>query len=134
MIRRPPISTRPDTLFPYTTLFRSIIIGYRHGLHLTFCLQFRAWPRAMALFSCWPQARREGGGGVVGRDGPDPMRSSAMSVPLLALAHPDEPRSEEHTSELQSLMRSSYAVFCLKKNRTPQTNNNINFSILLIQT
>src|SRR3546814_4951016 len=105
----------------------------------------------MALFSCWPQARREGGGGVVGRDGPDPMRSSAMSVPLLALAHPDEPenstttrlfgvatrladllrrgpsirrqevkrpmeeRSAEHTSELQSLMRNSYAVFCLKK-------------------
>src|SRR3546814_2670266 len=124
----------------------------------------------MALFSCWPQARREGGGGVVGRDGPDPMRSSAMSVPLLALAHPDEPenstttrlfgvatrladllrrgqsirrqevkrlmeeafsasdatgnwsmrdayRSEEHTSELQSLMRISYAVFCLKKKK-----------------
>src|SRR3546814_6664329 len=102
MIRRPPISTRTDTLFPDTTLFRS--------------LQFRAWPRAMALFSCWPQARREGGGGVVGRDGPDPMRSSAMSVPLLALAHPDEPENSTTTrlfgvaTRLADLLRRGQSI------------------------
>src|SRR3546814_11745677 len=105
MIRGPPRSTRTDTLFPYTTLFRS-----------TFCLQFRAWPRARDLFSCWPQARREGGGGVVGRDGPDPMRSSAMSVPLLALAHPDEPENSTTTrlfgvaTRLADLLRRGQSI------------------------
>src|SRR3546814_6866661 len=78
MIRRPPRSTRTDTLFPYTTLFRSdALCGMGHQL-----LPHR--PR-----------RRPDGGPV------DQRR---------------EERSEEHTSELQSLMRSSYAVFSLKKN------------------
>src|SRR3546814_3293500 len=72
MIRRPPRSTRTDTLFPYTTLFRSP----RHGHDL-------------------PQRRRR-------------CRSTAH-------ARHHSRRSEEHTSELQSLMRISYAVFCLKK-------------------
>src|SRR3546814_15127465 len=72
MIRRPPRSTRTDTLFPYTTLFRS---------------------------------RRE----QPGRDRAD------QSVGTRAGAGAGKRRSEEHTSELQSLMRISYAVFCLKK-------------------
>src|SRR3546814_9511295 len=76
MIRRPPRSTRTDTLFPYTTLFRS-------------GLQGRWRPRPPP-----PSARTSRTPGP--RDRPD--------------------RSEEHTSELQSLMRISYAVFCLKKN------------------
>src|SRR6056297_3989346 len=73
MIRRPPRSTRTDTLFPYTTLFRSLKVGPQAGVR-------------------WP------------------------SVPLPRW------RSEEHTSELQSLRRISYAVFCLKKkkNNTPK--------------
>src|SRR3546814_14343629 len=77
MIRRPPRSTRTDTLFPYTTLFRS-------------------------AGACQPRA-------LVG-----PLRAhrGAGSV----ADHPHPYRSEEHTSELQSLMRISYAVFCLKKN------------------
>src|SRR3546814_19854191 len=83
MIRRPPRSTRTDTLFPYTTLFRS----------------FRA-------------CRREGGEGSWRRDavqhGPGHHHRHA---------DPDRDRSEEHTSELQSLMRISYAVFCLKKKK-----------------
>src|SRR3546814_3646597 len=79
MIRRPPRSTRTDTLFPYTTLFRS----------LRFTARSHAWERRPP-HSC---ARR--------------VYSSESS------------RSEEHTSELQSLMRISYAVFCLKK----KTNN-----------
>src|SRR3546814_1084724 len=86
MIRRPPRSTRTDTLFPYTTLFRS---GFRQlkAADLT-----TAVPR---LFAVEPFARISaelGGETVTGR-------------------------SEEHTSELQSLMRISYAVFCLKKKK-----------------
>src|SRR3546814_2025032 len=96
MIRRPPRSTRTDTLFPYTTLFRSV-----HGV---------------------------------------PMMQSSGSKPnsrSCAKARNSDWRSEEHTSELQSLMRISYAVFCLKKKKrnkykisnlkhiTLQTTNNI---------
>src|SRR3546814_7121658 len=80
MIRRPPRSTRTDTLFPYTTLFRS--------------------PPASAT----PPARRAAPRTPSG--GPTPRRPR---------------RSEEHTSELQSLMRISYAVFCLKKKTNTQT-------------
>src|SRR3546814_7654321 len=92
MIRRPPRSTRTDTLFPYTTLFRS-----------------PAEPLAADRSSRSPRAParrapdlRPAGGDTIGRD-PD---SGSRSI-----------RSEEHTSELQSLMRISYAVFCLKKKK-----------------
>src|SRR3546814_9277388 len=71
MIRRPPRSTRTDTLFPYTTLFRS------------------AYPSYLSF------------------DGEHPLLTPWLRF--------DDTRSEEHTSELQSLMRISYAVFCLKK-------------------
>src|SRR3546814_2898398 len=77
MIRRPPRSTRTDTLFPYTTLFRSLLLR-------------------------------------------DPAVSSVRPVPREELAQMIE-RSEEHTSELQSLMRISYAVFCLKKKKLKYT-------------
>src|SRR3546814_17415550 len=87
MIRRPPRSTRTDTLFPYTTLFRSRLLlavgARRHGAESD-----QADGRARGAAS---GGRGEGCG-------------------LAALL-----RSEEHTSELQSLMRISYAVFCLKK-------------------
>src|SRR3546814_4340341 len=83
MIRRPPRSTRTDTLFPYTTLFRS--------QHL------RARPRGRA-------ARLQ----------PVPLSRPRPQLPRRPGAG-TRPRSEEHTSELQSLMRISYAVFCLKK-------------------
>src|SRR3546814_2344671 len=78
MIRRPPRSTRTDTLFPYTTLFRSWIATRRHTVR----------PPASAIRSLL-------------------ARSLLLS----------EAGSEEHTSELQSLMRISYAVFCLKKKK-----------------
>src|SRR3546814_6451009 len=94
MIRRPPRSTRTDTLFPYTTLFRS---GARLALRIA-----------------------------------DRRRSDALGNPCLAPADLDPDlfrallldiaaRSEEHTSELQSLMRISYAVFCLKKKKAEHT-------------
>src|SRR3546814_3974609 len=82
MIRRPPRSTRTDTLFPYTTLFRSVA-RFRLG-----------WASVVTTPSC-------------------SRRSSAAAK-----------RSEEHTSELQSLMRISYAVFCLKKKKRIQEKEN----------
>src|SRR3546814_6051737 len=83
MIRRPPRSTRTDTLFPYTTLFRS-------------CPTARYWPSGSSPCCCRPASAA--------------CRCSAE-------------RSEEHTSELQSLMRISYAVFCLKKKKNKKKRN-----------
>src|SRR3546814_5806712 len=100
MIRRPPRSTRTDTLFPYTTLFRSAV----EADHVAFA-QFRQ--RAVA--------RRFGGD--VDRRGDLARRARKAAVGDQRHA----PRSEEHTSELQSLMRISYAVFCLKKKKHNQT-------------
>src|SRR3546814_3360788 len=86
MIRRPPRSTRTDTLFPYTTLFRSLL-----------CMA--------------PSPTRS----VVGAQSPEQLLSGmAIGRPTQALLEVAD-RSEEHTSELQSLMRISYAVFCLQK-------------------
>src|SRR3546814_1643933 len=91
MIRRPPISTRTDTLFPYTTLFRSTLATGRCDGELHDTLRSDHWRL---------QWHRPGNGRST-----RPPRSSAS-------------RSEEHTSELQSLMRISYAVFCLKKKKS----------------
>src|SRR3546814_6805793 len=95
MIRRPPRSTLTDTRFPYTTLFRS--------------------PRTMTL--------RQADATLI-----PPfwlpkifMPSSVMFCGVVVIAVTSLLRSEEHTSELQSLMRSSYAVFCLKKKNNIQT-------------
>src|SRR3546814_6567310 len=96
MIRRPPRSTRTDTLFPYTTLFRS------RGLARCRCL------RAGHAVLRWPAAGSDRPG-VYRRSRPDGGSGRADRVGKIL-------RSEEHTSELQSLMRISYAVFCLKKN------------------
>src|SRR3546814_6815849 len=99
MIRLPPRSTRTDTLFPYTTLFRSNVESYSHAI------------------SGHPQLH---------------CKTNNFCCMMFAVGRPDLPefgikcgnncgiisRSEEHTSELQSLMRISYAVFCLKKKKT----------------
>src|SRR3546814_2337248 len=106
MIRRPPRSTRTDTLFPYTTLFRSLrpAVG-RTGLAHGRCAH-QAPPRRGHRFP--PDAR------VPHRRQPAPDRLEGDRARAQAdLAR----RSEEHTSELQSLMRISYAVFCLKKKK-----------------
>src|SRR3546814_3168241 len=110
MIRRPPRSTRTDTLVPYTTLFRS---GRRGQPDRRRLLQ-AGLPRAA-------DGVRGGGeevaGSVAGRFG----RLSRPNLPGIRdwkfgiRKQPERQRSEEHTSELQSLMRISYAVFCLKK-------------------
>src|SRR3546814_9990805 len=107
MIRRPPRSKRTDTLFPYTTLFRS------QGLCAAAAGAGAADRRGRALhLGQSPSARRRGR-----------HRRATWLHDRARRAHA---RSEEHTSELQSLMRISYAVFCLKKKhtRTTQPTNN----------
>src|SRR3546814_12325817 len=89
MIRRPPRSTRTDTLFPYTTLFRSATIAGTN-----------------------PNNATQGKNGALTNGNPSNPLAKAID------SANDDMRSEEHTSELQSLMRISYAVFCLKKKKT----------------
>src|SRR3546814_7616481 len=120
MIRQPPRSTRTDTLFPYTTLFRShqrecvlqqaarqrielagaedVVVGHGHGDRIPGA---RRRPGAAISGPRFRQGGHEAGGAIA-----DGLKCSN--------------RSEEHTSELQSLMRISYAVFCLKKKNNIQ--------------
>src|SRR3546814_8378208 len=121
MIRRPPRSTRTDTLFPDTTLFRSVeplvaaffdldktviakasMVAFSGPLHRAGML-----PRRLMLKAAWGQL-------VYAQVGASPEKLEKLR----------ESRSEEHTSELQSLMRISYAVFCLKKKQNKTNNYN----------
>src|SRR3546814_1325290 len=109
MRRRPPRSTRTDTLFPYTTLFRSEVVDADGSLpdEPAADASVTAAPgRVLAIMvaDCLPVVITDLDGSVVG----------AAHAGWRGLAS----RSEEHTSELQSLMRISYAVFCLKKKKT----------------
>src|SRR3546814_1998393 len=107
MIRRPPRSTRTDTLFPYTTLFRSDGAGRRsQPLHR----------RTQAVGAGQAARRRRAVAGSV-HAGTEPVPRAGDGAGAGA-------RSEEHTSELQSLMRISYAVFCLKKKKQNKNNTN----------
>src|SRR3546814_4165321 len=109
MIRRPPRSTRTDTLFPYTTLFRS-----KSGL-----IHLGAWRMRLGIV---------GGSGLYQMAAVEDAELVEIETPWgkpsdsLLLGRIGDTlvafRSEEHTSELQSLMRISYAVFCLKKKKT----------------
>src|SRR3546814_12331755 len=179
MIRRPPRSTRTDTLFPYTTLFRSPLflagiaifqapvtaprwrdfqvqaapVEQPHGLVGRLCVADRGCrqlvhrcPQKADIPKCAPtDAPTVGGmqrdaGNHTGTKKPAPVRVSCelggiVGRPATGIwcRHPGShwgttaykavalPKSEEHTSELQSLMRISYAVFCLKKKNNPKT-------------
>src|SRR3546814_1591793 len=105
MIRRPPRSTRTDTLFPYTTLFRALVGGAGRG-----GADGDAPPRPAAT--------------VRATEGTDPRPRHRQAGD--ARVHR---RSEEHTSELQSLMRISYAVFCLKKKKTLRIHNSPDYNL-----
>src|SRR3546814_3026177 len=121
MIRRPPRSTRTDTLFPYTSLFRSPRLtpfecAVAHQLPNTRCVGAEQRRRAAGDQPASPLDLI-----AVLSLGHRPPPSAPCASPGARRADSDEqlhaPRSEEHTSELQSLMRISYAVFCLKKKR-----------------
>src|SRR3546814_10149204 len=114
MIRQPPRSTRTDTLFPYTTLFRS-----RHRL-LLYRQRRRADLHGGRGASAGQGLDRKG---FLRRGGP-----VAVHVPGSLAARPPG-RSEEHTSELQSLMRISYAVFCLKKKKQTTTTRYTTYTV-----
>src|SRR3546814_3386286 len=108
MKRRPPRSTRTDTLLPYTRLFRSVAHDVR--LHRRF--DKRVQPLGIA------ELDRLGGDVNALLDELQGWQGH-MENEHAMLAHRASHRSEEHTSELQSLMRISYAVFCLKKKKNP---------------
>src|SRR3546814_3895453 len=114
MIRRPPRSTLSDTLFPYTTFFRArggrIWAGRRRHFDRPFRDADAAGGRSARRTGA-PAAKRDR---AAGRVGPGTARFPPVRPRRLF----QQPRSEEHTSELQSLMRISYAVFSLKKKKT----------------
>src|SRR3546814_4809368 len=122
MIRRPPGSTRPDTLFPYTTLFRSEQLVAVAGDLVAGKATDRAADQqtggAIVLLAAITAVAAAPDAGV----GTDTL--VARIIPVMALLAIEAGilvgRSEEHTSELQSLMRISYAVFCLKKKKKIQ--------------
>src|SRR3546814_5838869 len=105
MLRPPPRSTRTDTLFPYTTLFRSAVLSRTRLLD--------GGARGMRRLIV-----KQGAGGA---------KSAARRAAPNKPARKRGLRSEEHTSELQSLMRISYAVFCLKKKTNQYSNHSSNY-------
>src|SRR3546814_1219235 len=121
-IRRPPRSTRTDTLFPYTTLFRSLGYGYsrngKWGMHHALVAdQNREFSELSGTRRhAWRQRRHR-------RRKPGREEQSALCSTIdfrsVAPRQRAAARSEEHTSELQSLVRNSYAVFCLHNKNTP---------------
>src|SRR3546814_3945541 len=141
MIRRPPISTRTDTRFPYTTLFRSALsgrvepsVGMATHYHADYVVPY--WAASLAkiaqvdrhIFYRWTGGwgRRSAFRQAVSQEQftVEPQVADIAGLDPEALGPPpfDEKRlpssrSEEHTSELQSLMRHSYAVFCLTKKK-----------------
>src|SRR3546814_5203286 len=98
MIRRPPRSTRTDTLFPYTTLFRSL-----HEVRIDTEELCEPFERGRYWTNAWQRL--------------DFFVGDQIILHSRQPQEIEQPRSEEHTSELQSLMRISYAVFCLKKKK-----------------
>src|SRR3546814_7764602 len=105
MIRRPPRSTRTDTLFPYTTLFRSVCPRHSIGKPSTNRLRVVRQAKQTVIIQL--------GFGLASRQHQNQGVHRRMGrIPPVRMS-----RSEEHTSELQSLMRISYAVFCLKKKK-----------------
>src|SRR3546814_3300105 len=108
MVRRPPRATRTDTLVPYTTVFRS---QAAEDLKETLARREKAAIEKIAQSET--QALQE-------------VRAQAVDIAIAATAKLLSDRSEEHTSELQSLMRNSYAVFCLNKKNNIKKPNRYN--------
>src|SRR3546814_5405539 len=132
MIRRPPRSTRTDTLFPYTTLFRSAsgsdgaALRGRSGSFRTrrFAFALRRASLRFGIEGCDQRLPGQAGMAAVGNHAtfvPAFAEIFGMCLQCECAQQRCGQRSEEHTSDLQSLMRISYAVFCLKKNNKHQT-------------
>src|SRR3546814_10445172 len=120
MIRRPPRSTRTDTLFPYTTLFRShhiAIVSFRQRGQTEWTVEMLV---NLQTGETWRFDKIDDRASDAGRRLTRLARWPGYAA-LAILANALSIRSEEHTSELQSLMRISYAVFCLKKKKTDQS-------------
>src|SRR3546814_9788734 len=116
MFRRPPIPTRTYTLFPYTTLFRSPWLSSQYSRSLPSpplrMVKKSYWSQPLALPPKHPRVRV-----YRAESGVEQLGRADSNIPA--------PRSEEHTSELQSLMRISYAVFCLKTKNNRIAHNEI---------
>src|SRR3546814_1591977 len=114
MILRPPRSTRTYTLFPYTPLFRSIVVDAAHDLRQPLFGLVEGPTVARGVLLHFERRGRDaaGVGGLARRE------HHAVLMEQVDRIGGRRHRSEEHTSELQSLMRISYAVFCLKKKTT----------------
>src|SRR3546814_9819040 len=112
MIRRPPRSTRTDTLFPYTTLFRSQLAVLEDDTNQTVVVVDRL------LTELSDDIRRQSAYVGIERQDLNAMAVAIKHGELFGTSLANRTRSEEHTSELQSLMRISYAVFCLQKKNT----------------
>src|SRR3546814_8258462 len=130
MMRRPPRSTRTDTLFPYTTLFRSWIVIEIASVVLP-ALNLPSWSVTLVIVLValgFPIAVVMGWMFDIGPNGvartaivagqPQAAAPSAEAPDLAGPASPPEPRSEEHTSEIQSLMRLQDSVVCFEKKTT----------------
>src|SRR3546814_6015714 len=121
MIRRPPSSTRTDTLFPYTTLFRSDL-AIAGASRKSEPFSKGELMRRRTLLAAVPAAALLPTAGLA----EGPKSKAAPATPKADASTPPVweagARSEEHTSELQSLMRISYAVFCLTKKKKAQSN------------
>src|SRR3546814_7800974 len=145
MNRRPPRSTRTYTLFPYTTLFRSpqcdLVGPGRAAQPKVYAARKQGFERAKLFGNDIRSVVGQHDAACADTDGARTSRDVANHHRgrrrcdcghIVVFGHPESLRSEEHTSELQSLMRISYAVFCLKKKK--QTNTSHNIYALLILT
>src|SRR3546814_9805945 len=137
MIRRPPRSTRTDTLFPYTTLFRSSLLddGFGFDFDFPFGADQRGDDEHRRCRADIAEHRAVRAPDAIGVGGVGDIHARANDVAGRATQRRERlgddrqaarrlNRSEEHTSELQSLMRISYAVFCLKKKKHKYTATN----------
>src|SRR3546814_5268148 len=113
MIRRPPRSTRTDTLFPYTTLFRSRVLHQRQ--YTTEIINKQGYLESGMADTTYERVEFDHNDLVLFGDVEINDERGLRDLILYLLEKIENNRSEEHTSELQSLMRISYAVFCLKK-------------------
>src|SRR3546814_1102357 len=120
MIRRRPRSTRTDAHFPYATLFRSFDDSHQDSFRASLLVEPADGVKSITVFDYF-KVHEQSGGGLIYRLNPGAVPGISELIDSQLAAYYQGQRSEEHTSELQSLMRISYAVFCLKKKIEPNS-------------